>query len=99
VARGIRRRGWYEKCGNDNEITLAYNPASQIVSRIATNLAYAWTGHGNGSTASSFDGLNRLVGYSHDARGNRTSDGTRTYTYDSESRLSLPGYGYDRLAG
>jgi RHS repeat-associated protein len=86
--------------GNDNEITLSYNPASQIVRREATNLAYAWTGHGNGSTSSSFDGLNRLVGYSHDARGNRTSDGTRTYTYDSENKgrgVATTPYQYDPL--
>jgi hypothetical protein len=81
-------------------ITLTYNPASQIVGRLATNNAYAWTGHGNGSTGSTFDGLNRLDGYSHDARGNRTSDGTRTYTYDSENKgrgVATAPYHYDPL--
>ncbi|HEX8222476.1 MAG TPA: RHS repeat-associated core domain-containing protein [Allosphingosinicella sp.] len=71
---------------HDNEITLTYNPAGQIVGRVATNNAYAWTGHGNGSTTSSFDGLNRPIGDSHDPRSNRETDGTRTYAYDSENK-------------
>jgi hypothetical protein len=58
------------------------------VSRTGTNDAYAWTGHGQGSTASVADGLNRLSSIggsasSHDARGNLTTDPTsgKSYTY------------------
>jgi RHS repeat-associated protein len=76
---------------NDLTITLAYNPASQIVSRVASNNLYAWTGHGNGSTTETPDGLNRLtqrgsIAYSHDARSNRLNDGARTYFFDSENK-------------
>ncbi|HEX8222471.1 MAG TPA: RHS repeat-associated core domain-containing protein [Allosphingosinicella sp.] len=80
---------------HDNTIELTYNPAGQIVGRKASNDAYAWTGHGNGSTTSSFDGLNRLtdrqdalgtVTFNHHARGNRLNDESRTYAYDSENK-------------
>jgi RHS repeat-associated protein len=70
----------------DNEVTFTYNPAGQIFGRTASNDAYAWTGHVSGSTSSSFDGLNRPVGDSHDTRSNRTTDGTRTYVFDSENK-------------
>jgi hypothetical protein len=33
----------------DNLVTLDYNPALQIAGRVATNSAYAWTGHGDGA--------------------------------------------------
>src|SRR5215210_604745 len=63
--------------GTTNDVTFAYsyNPAFQIVGRTASNNAYAWTGHGSGSTAETSDGLNRLtqrgsIAYSHDARSN-----------------------------
>ena len=62
--------------------------ASQIVTRTGSNDAYAWTGHGSGSTPSVADGLNRLssIGGSatgYDARGNLTSDPTsgKGFTY------------------
>jgi RHS repeat-associated protein len=95
---------------NDVTFTYAYNPASQIVSTVRSNNLYAWTGHGNGTTSTTANGLNQIAGWNgtltYDAKGNMTSDGTRTYSYDSENRLSLPGtttpYHYDplgRLAG
>jgi hypothetical protein len=72
----------------DQTVTLAYNPVSQIFSRTGTNTAYAWTGHGSGSTPSVADGLNRLSSIgggaaAYDARGNLTSDPTtgKSYTY------------------
>jgi RHS repeat-associated protein len=72
----------------DQTVTLAYNPASQIVSRTGSNDSYAWTGHGSGSTVSVADGLNRLSSIggsaaSYDARGNLTADPTsgKAYTY------------------
>jgi hypothetical protein len=42
-------------------VTFSYNSAGQIVGREATNITYAWTGHGNGSTTYDVDGLNRLT--------------------------------------
>jgi RHS repeat-associated protein len=94
---------------NDFTVTLAYNPASQIVSRETTNELYAWTGHGNGSTSTPADGLNRITAHGgtalgYDAKGNMTFDGTRTFAYDSENRLVIPAapFHYDplgRLAG
>ena len=36
---------------NDLTATFAYNPASQITSTVRTGDIYAWTGHGNGTTA------------------------------------------------
>ena len=95
---------------NDLTLTFSYNSASQIVSTIRSNDLYAWTGHGNGTTSTTADGLNRIAGWngtlSYDAKGNMTSDGTKTYTYDSENKLSPTApsfpYYYDplgRLAG
>jgi hypothetical protein len=39
------------------------------VSRIATNDAYAWTGHGNGTTASTADGLNQIAAHGGTVKG------------------------------
>jgi RHS repeat-associated protein len=85
-------------------LTFAYNPASQISSTIRSNALYSWTGHGSGATSSTANGLNQLASWngtlSHDAKGNITSDGTRSYGYDSENRLSVLGsapYRYDAL--
>jgi RHS repeat-associated protein len=85
-------------------LTFAYNPASQIASTIRSNALYSWTGHGSGTTSTTSNGLNQLASWngalSHDAKGNITSDGTRSYGYDSENRLSVLGsapYRYDAL--
>jgi RHS repeat-associated protein len=89
---------------NDLTLTFAYNPASQIASTTRSNDLYSWTGHGSGTTSSTANGLNQLASWngtlSHDVKGNITSDGTRSYGYDSENRLSIPGsapYRYDAL--
>jgi RHS repeat-associated protein len=84
--------------GTANDLTIgsmSYNPASQIVSQNRSNDAYAWTGHGSGSTASVANGLNQLTSIggsatTHDARGNLTSDPTtgKTYSYSSENLLT-----------
>ena len=80
---------------NDLTQTFSYNPASQIASVTRSNNAYAWTGHGSGSTASVSNGLNQLASIggsatAHDARGNLTSDPSagKTYGYSSENRLT-----------
>ncbi|HKH43215.1 MAG TPA: hypothetical protein VKM72_00980, partial [Thermoanaerobaculia bacterium] len=63
--------------GTANDLTIgsiAYNPASQIVSQNRSNDLYAWTGHGSGSTASVANGLNQLTSIggaatTHDSKG------------------------------
>ena len=64
---------------NDLTATLAYNPASQITSTVRTGDAYAWTGHGNGSTAFVQNGLNQQtsiggVAASWDTKGNLVTE-------------------------
>ena len=81
---------------NDLTLTFGYNPASQTVSNVRSNDLYAWTGHGSGTTSTTTNGLNQLASWngtlSHDAKGNTTSDGTRSYGFDSENQLTgLPG--------
>lgn len=78
---------------NDYAETLVYNPASQIISRQVGTDLYAWIGGANGSKGYAPDGLNRYgsvagVTYGYDLNGNLTSDGTTTYTYDVENRLT-----------
>jgi RHS repeat-associated protein len=83
-----------EFAGTANDLTSSfdYNPASQIVSTTRSNDAYAWTGHGSGTTSTTADGLNRIASWvntlSYDAKGNVTSDGTYTYDYSSENLLT-----------
>jgi len=84
---------------DDLTSTFAYNPASQIVSTTRSNDAYAWTGHGSGTTTAtsnsipqSANGLNQIESWvsalDYDAKGNITSDGTYTYGYSSENLLT-----------
>lgn len=72
--------------------TLGYNPASQIVTQIRNNSAYAYTGHTDGSSSYGVNGLNQYLtvgpatlGY--DPNGNLTSNGSSTFVYDVENRL------------
>jgi hypothetical protein len=79
--------------GNDALLTMAYNPASQIVTRGGAFGYYQWSGHGNGTTGSSANGLNQLTAQggtslSYDAKGNLASDGVRSFTYTAENRLA-----------
>ncbi|HYI39329.1 MAG TPA: RHS repeat domain-containing protein [Allosphingosinicella sp.] len=50
-----------EFAGTANDLTsqFAYNPASQIASNVRSNDAYAWTGHGSGTTTTTGNGFNR----------------------------------------
>ena len=57
-----------------------------------SNDAYAWQDHYNVDRAYIADGLNRImsaggVGFTYDARGNLTSDGTNSFTYTAENLL------------
>ncbi|MBO9501195.1 RHS repeat-associated core domain-containing protein [Brevundimonas sp. A19_0] len=81
--------------GTTNDVTWSFasNPSGQIISRESSNPAYDYPMAGMTTRTYAPDGLNQYdtVGgatYSHDQRGNLTSDGVRTYTYDVENRLT-----------
>jgi uncharacterized protein RhaS with RHS repeats len=64
---------------NDFSETFAYNPASQVTQTVRTGDAYAWTGHGSGSTVTVTNGLNELssvggTSAAYDSNGNLTTD-------------------------
>lgn len=70
-----------------------YNPANQINSIYRDNNIYAWTGHYAVQRAYTTNGLNQYsaaggASFTYDANGNLTSDGTRTFGYDVENRLT-----------
>jgi len=61
---------------------------------VSSNDAYAWTGGINASKGYSVNGLNQYSavaggGFTYDANGNLTSDGSTNYGYDVENRLVL----------
>jgi RHS repeat-associated protein len=77
---------------HDLTISLAYNPAGQIVTRTLSNSLYAFP-LANQNVAESVNGLNQLTAVNstsvtHDARGNLISDGSRSYSYSSENLLT-----------
>jgi RHS repeat-associated protein len=76
----------------DQTIGLAYSPASQILSRSASNDSYAWTGAVAVNRPYSVNGQNQYTaagsnGFLYDANGNLTEDGRHTFVYDVENRL------------
>jgi RHS repeat-associated protein len=87
---------------SNQSVTFGYNQASQIVSRVGTNDSYAMTAPAIGTTPSTINGLNQIAThngatFTHDARGNLTFDGTKTYAYTSENLLKSvanPGTAY-----
>ena len=90
----------------DLAATFAYNPASQIKSTTRTGDAYAFTPIPNANKSGTANGLNQLTAYggsafSHDARGNVTAIGARTFTYAPENLLTAASGGvtlyYDPL--
>ena len=89
----------------DQAATFTLNPAGQIAAVTRTNDAYAWTGHGSGSTAGVANGLNQLTSVggaaiTHDARGNVTSAPGKAYAYDGLNQLTAASgasLGYDPL--
>ncbi len=81
--------------GTTHDLTLGftYNPASQIVANSRSNDLYRFTAQLAGATASTVNGLNQLLSHggatiTHDARGNMTSDGVKTYGYSAENMLT-----------
>jgi RHS repeat-associated protein len=80
--------------GTGQDLTLGYNfaPSGQLDTRTVSNNSYAY---GTPSLSRSYtpDGLNRYASvagtsYSYDGRGNLTSDGSRTFAYDLDNRLT-----------
>ena len=91
---------------HDMTQTFNYSPSSQIASVTRSNDAYAWQAHYNVDRAYVADGLNRMtsaggLGLGYDARGNLTSSGSDSYSYNSENRLTYAQgqlrYGYDPI--
>ena len=83
--------------------TFTYSPAGQIINQSNWNSAYVFSGTTPAGTFT-INGLNQAVTFSaasltYDGRGNLTSDGTATYSYDIANRLSAkvsgPSFAYD----
>jgi RHS repeat-associated protein len=75
----------------DQTLGFFYTPASQISQRTASNDLYNWS-PANLTRTYTPNGRNQYTAISgatitHDARGNLTSDGSRSFTYDLENRL------------
>jgi len=78
---------------NDLSLTFSHSPVGQITTRTASNDAYAWTNHVNQDVTAPVNGLNQVTSqggtsFSYDNRGNLTSDGTATYGFDADNRLT-----------
>ncbi|RYF21389.1 MAG: hypothetical protein EOO77_06125, partial [Oxalobacteraceae bacterium] len=78
----------------DQGYTFAYNTAGQVVSRTASNDAYAWTGAVNVDRSYAVNGLNQYTSaggtsFSYDGRGNLTNSGGTTYQYNSRNQLFM----------
>jgi RHS repeat-associated protein len=78
--------------GSDHTATFAYNAASQVITRTASNDAYAWTGAYDVTRSYSVNGLNQYTAagpasFAYDGNGNLTSDGSTSFVYDAENRL------------
>jgi RHS repeat-associated protein len=77
----------------DNTYGLSYNPAGQITSRSRTNAAYDWTlpaSYYQTYSANGLDKYDSALGAtpSYDGRGNLTADGTKTFGYDYDNRIT-----------
>jgi RHS repeat-associated protein len=78
----------------NNSISFSYNPARQISRRVSAATTYAEPdsrGVSNSYTANGQNQYKTATGFVPsygDARGNLTSDGSRTYGYDSDNRLT-----------
>jgi RHS repeat-associated protein len=73
--------------------TLGYNPASELASETRNNDDYAWTGAVAVNRAYATNGLNQYTsagpaGFAYDLDGDLTADGTNSYAYDAENRLT-----------
>jgi RHS repeat-associated protein len=78
---------------SDVTSTFAYNPASQIATRTRSNDAYAFNAYVNVSRPYAVNGLNQYATagsatFTYDDNGNLTGDGTNSYGYDVENRMT-----------
>jgi len=80
----------------DQMLGFTYNPASQVLTRSASNDAYAWRPSENVARAYAANGLNQYVSagpatFGYDANGNLASTAnapwSTSYVYDAENRL------------
>lgn len=79
--------------GYDATLSFGYTLASQLETRSTTNDALGWWAASAMSKAYVANGLNQYssvsgVAFSHDLNGNLTGDGSRTFVYDIENRLT-----------
>ena len=85
----------HDLAGTSGDVTFgltAYNPASQLLGRTASNDAYAWTGAAATSRDYAVNGLNQYTStgaatLGYDLNGNLASDGSTSFVYDAENRL------------
>lgn len=78
---------------SDVTSTFAYNPASQIVTKTRSNDAYRFNGYVSVSRPYAVNGLNQYAtagsaSFTYDANGNLIGDGSNSYGYDVENRLT-----------
>jgi len=78
---------------SDVTSTFAYNPANQITSKSRSNNSYAYTGYLSVSRPYSVNGLNQYTAagpasFTYDDNGNLIGDGSNSYGYDFENRLT-----------
>ena len=81
-----------------NEYTLAYTPSNQVSSKTLSNDAFAWTGAVGANRNYTSNGLNQysdIAGLAsaptYDPKGNLTSAGGATYSYNAENELATQG--------
>ena len=77
--------------GNDVSFGFAFNPASQILTRVVSNSAYEFAPVSS-IRSYTVNGLNQYTAvggatHSWDANGNLTGDGASSFGYDTENRL------------
>jgi RHS repeat-associated protein len=78
---------------SDVTSTFAYNPANQIVTKTRSNDAYAFSNYVSVSRPYAVNGLNQYAtagsaSFTYDANGNLIGDGSNSYGYDFENRLT-----------
>jgi len=78
---------------NDLTRTLSYNPASQLTTAAGNNSSYSFTNNYNVNRGYTPNNLNQYASvagtnFSYDGNGNLTSDGTNSFAYDAENRLT-----------
>ncbi|MBO9708252.1 MAG: RHS repeat-associated core domain-containing protein [Caulobacter sp.] len=89
----------YDLAGGDKDQNwdFRYNPASQVITRIATNPIYEWS-ETPGSKTYQVNGLNQLTqaagqAVAYDLRGNLSNNGGVTYGYDIANNLTATSTG------